>query len=143
MRFTNLSTIPSKDLKTLVRFVLPYMEFGTGVNINVFSGTLRDCEGNPTCSGKAFWSDRKCGARVEVGINPNATYPRTQRLAPGTPLLAFNSWEEEFVAVLAHELRHVDQFRSGLFHLGEEAEAEVDAERAAARVLAEYKKLTP
>jgi hypothetical protein len=67
-------------------------------------------------------------------MNPAATYPRTQRLNLRTPEVRFESWQDEFVMVLAHELRHIDQFALGAFPVGQELEAEVDAETYAASV---------
>lgn len=60
------------------------------------------------------------------------------------PYIAVNSWEEEIFLVLAHELRHADQFVGRKFLVGEEEEAEVDAEVFAAQQLnawRKYKKL--
>ncbi len=63
----------------------------------------------------------------------NAPFGTTHRKSLGKVII--NSWEEEFVLVLAHELRHIDQFWGASFP----KHYEVDAERFAIGVLNEYR----
>jgi hypothetical protein len=57
----------------------------------------------------------------------------------GNPPVVVTSAEEEFVVVLAHELRHIDQFWDGkLFE--RDADAESDAELFAHQILDEYRR---
>jgi hypothetical protein len=70
-----------------------------------------------------------------LGLNPDSTYPRAQRLNLLTPEVTFETWQDEVVMILAHELRHVTQFVLGAFSRDQELEAEVDAETFGATVL--------
>lgn len=51
----------------------------------------------------------------------------------GSPLLTFNNWQEHFVAVVAHELKHIHQFQNKL------PSSEVMAEKDALRILNIYR----
>jgi hypothetical protein len=50
-----------------------------------------------------------------------------------SPRIVLNDWREALVALTAHELQHIDQFRRG------RPASEVECERASARVLAAYR----
>lgn len=61
------------------------------------------------------------------------------RKVPVGPKIVLRSWEEEFVLVLSHELRHVDCYwnNSNMYDV---EEAERDAEATAVRVLEEFRR---
>lgn len=75
------------------------------------------------------------GYDVDLQVG-EAVYPRRTRLGPGMPELHLRSWEDEYVVVLAHELRHVHQFELRAF--SDPLEAERDAEVFAAAVLRKF-----
>lgn len=74
---------------------------------------------------------------VKLDIPHNVRYPRTSYHVREVGMVRFKSWDEEVVFVLAHELRHIDQFYTRVLtdHL-----AEVDAEKFAVSVLRDYRK---
>lgn len=143
MHLTNDSNLRrTRDLNPLIDFVAKYSKYAYLAKLVVVATTRTDNEGRPTCAGQAHRqnprlteADVSAPSLVEVGLNPESAYPRTQRLSRLTPELRFANWREEFVAVLAHELRHIDQFWTGSHTRGQELEAEVDAETFAAAVL--------
>jgi hypothetical protein len=143
VNLTNSSNLRrTRDLNPLIDFVAKYSKFAYLAKLVVTTTTRTDTEGRPTCAGQAHRqnprlteTDVSAPSLVEVGLNADASYPRTQRLSRLMPELRFANWREEFVAVLAHELRHIDQFWTGSHTQGQELEAEVDAETFAAAVL--------
>jgi hypothetical protein len=64
-------------------------------------------------------------------------YPRKTTHVDEVGTILLESWEEEVVLVLAHELRHIEQFSEGKQY--EYYEAEVDAERFGLKVLQQYR----
>jgi hypothetical protein len=132
MRLANLTNLP---VKPLIKFVEKHFDFSAKTQLFVDTTTQTDRYGGARCGGLASSDDK-----VYVTMNPAATYPRTQRLNLRTPEVRFESWQDEFVMVLAHELRHIDQFALGAFPVGQELEAEVDAETYAASVLERFKR---
>jgi hypothetical protein len=61
-------------------------------------------------------------------------YPLTTCYRASVGKVVFSDWKEEFLFVFAHELRHIDQFWGDC-----PRNYEVDAERHALSVLAEYR----
>jgi hypothetical protein len=76
---------------------------------------------------------------VTLLIAPNwlsRKYPYTDTYRPKVGPLTYTCWQDHFVALLAHELRHIEQFadlETWPRHLRED-----DAERCAKRLLAVY-----
>jgi hypothetical protein len=72
---------------------------------------------------------------VKMTLSAAERYPRLQRARSGGWCRSSSqTWEEEFLLVLAHELRHVDQFWGE--RITDAHKAEVDAERFALRCIA-------
>jgi hypothetical protein len=130
MRLANLTNLP---VKPLIKFVEKHFDSTAKTQLFVDTTTQTDRYGGARCGGLASSDDK-----VYVTMNPAATYPRTQRLNLRTPEVRFESWQDEFVMVLAHELRHIDQFALDAFR-GQAFEAEIDAETFAADVLAAFR----
>jgi hypothetical protein len=61
-------------------------------------------------------------------------YPSTQRYLPELPEVAVESWEEEFLLVVTHELRHIKQFWTD-FDCENTHGMEIDAEAFAIKTL--------
>jgi hypothetical protein len=135
---TNLR--PSYDLTRLAQFVIKYCDNADLAQVDIDVGYQLDQHGRPACGGLAYRDGDTY--TVAIGLDPRATYPRTQRLNLKTPCVRFESWQAEFVMVLAHELRHIDQFALGAFMRGQELEAEIDAEVFAAAVLEAWREST-
>jgi hypothetical protein len=75
---------------------------------------------------------------VKMTLSAAERYPRCSEHVPEVGPIEFQTWEEEFLLVLAHELRHVDQFWGE--RITDAHKAEVDAERFALRSLQRYRK---
>lgn len=76
---------------------------------------------------------------IKLWVSAKMRYPHTTSHVPAVPAVQLNSWQEEFILVAAHELRHAYQMGSGVFQALGPAYAEVDAERYAERVLERYR----
>lgn len=140
MRLRNASNLVStEDLAHLTQFVVNHCDNADLAQVFIGDTKQVDGAGEPTCGGLASQDGDKY--QVRIGINDEASYPRRQRLNLLTPEVRFDRWHDEYVMVLAHELRHIDQFALGAFRQGEELEAEVDAETFAAAVLGAWQKL--
>ncbi len=137
MSLENRSYRSIRYLNPLVQFVCNYTDFHEKAHIIIQNGDPQDNEGRPAMGGLAWSTDtgEKTHYDAAIALNKHCTYPRTQRLNLRTPEVRFGCWQDEFVCVLAHELRHIDQFVLGAFQKGEELESEVDAETFAAAVL--------
>lgn len=73
---------------------------------------------------------------VRLLIRRLGAYPRAYAYRKRAGVLKFYNWEEEFVAVLGHELYHIHQFKNPHqqdYHL------EVQAERFAKQLLEEFR----
>lgn len=95
----------------------------TGIN-----GAAYGLEGSYITSGKL--------SKIELNFGLKPKYPRNDCYRKSAGYVRFNSWKEEFILVLSHELRHVHQSWSKLkpFHY------EVDAEKHGIKVLNEYRR---
>ena len=76
---------------------------------------------------------------VMIWMSFGASYPRSTMHVPETGKIVLNSWEEEFVLVLAHEARHILHFRHFIDVMTPE-EMEIDAEFSALEVLEKFRK---
>lgn len=82
---------------------------------------------------------------IVLQVSRNRSYPVKdtycdEKDKPYAEEVTIHSWDEEFVLILAHELRHIDQFfcinGNGL----SERQMEEDAEKFAIKVLSSYRK---
>jgi len=76
---------------------------------------------------------------VKIKLSSSLQYPRLTRHVKETPIINLSSFDEEFVLVLAHELRHASQFDTGAFRVMTLESSEVDAENYAIRILERYR----
>lgn len=76
---------------------------------------------------------------VTVGVSKDKCYPWASEYRKSVGPVRFESWQEEFLFVLAHEFRHIDQF----WMLNPPRHYEVDAEHFAMGILAEYRDSKP
>jgi hypothetical protein len=149
----NRTRIPTDQLLPLIRWVLTYM----GEAANKANMLLTYRKRNGSISGVARKMAFSGGRRtrglpageplVEIHIGTTwdllKCYPRTETYKKRAGSMSYANWQEHFVALLAHEFRHIDQYAA---HADRKAmkqifnnSLEVDAERYAMRVLAKYK----
>ena len=134
MKIKNRSYLAPRILKPILRFVLARVRKEADL-VTLTQAHQVDLAGRPTCGGLATRDGDSYS--VEVGVDDRCEYPRVQRLCYRTPV-ELRSVEEEVVVILAHEMRHLDQF-AGRTHEGRDLEAEVDAELFAAEVLEQWR----
>lgn len=130
MRLSNASRRHSSALAPLCSFVYDHFKHANKVFLEVI-----DQEKSKRKSGGL--ADKYNGSsgmqsRVTVWLTGPRKWPMVSRFEGFSTKL--NSWEEEFVLVLAHELRHIDQF-----HTTVPADYERDAEGYAIKVLKAYR----
>lgn len=75
---------------------------------------------------------------VKIILGRGRKYPRGTSHVDSLGIIKLESWDEEVLFVLAHELRHIDQFWSMTFT--DEDAAELDAERFAIKVLKTWRR---
>lgn len=132
MRLTNRSrSLQTSTLNEIAEFVTSYCQYQHLAHICVFDRAERKIFGK----GRAHFP-----SLVEVYVSQGLSYPTVSDVVPGIHPAIVRSWEEEFVLVLAHELRHLDQFHNGSFLASERALAEIDAETVARSVLRAYRR---
>lgn len=83
---------------------------------------------------------------IEVGATwEQRGYPITETYKKRAGSMTYDNWQEHFVSLIAHELRHIEQYALGerkgtIRKMLSGGSMEVDAERHAMRLLAEFKK---
>lgn len=89
---------------------------------------------------RAYWQEHRAWMRTVGGKSEAYRYQRriVERHpygGKGSPLIEMRDWREGLVALAAHEFEHIRQFDNGL------SRSEVQAEKVAAKRLAEYRKM--
>lgn len=131
MRLINESSRSTSHLQTLIEFVSAYVPEAD----QVILGLSDHCEVGKMTQGLTARESPGRPILVTMGLSHNLPYPHTTRHVPALPAVRVTSWEEEFVLVLAHELRHAAQIAHRSYLKSEWYDAEVDAERFAYSVL--------
>lgn len=136
MRFENYSkTMEIRRVKEIAKFIAKYCKY------NVLA-TVRLLDAPPdkeTMGGIAYQQcpddsyDVAAPSLIKIWVTAHDNYPRQDSYVPEV-VVTFHDFEEELLYVLAHEMRHIDQFWTSLRRVFGH-EAEVDAERFALRVL--------
>lgn len=75
---------------------------------------------------------------ITVELSRGAVYPRTTRYVEEVGPIVVESFEEEFLVVLAHEAKHFDDFAVGL--VASDHKHEVRAERFAVKLLRKWRR---
>lgn len=130
---------PDKNgsVQPLVDFCLPHYKYAHNAAIFIFDepepGYVTHGAANKFNLGTALIYGRP--STVEITVSRGLWYPvlSTHRKSVGE--VRFENWKEEVLFVLAHELRHIDQFWS----IKPPRYYEVDAEKHAVHVLSEYR----
>ncbi len=132
----------ANQLRPLVAFVAKHFTHREKAVVIV-----QDQQCGMTCGGLAYPRHRKAaelgGANVvnlvKVFLPRALEYPHGSRVVPQLPPINLDSWEEDFIVTLAHELRHVDQFNNGTYDSGNPGPSELDAEAFGQSVLRLYR----
>jgi len=123
-KLRNTSSRPTKEIRDLTKWVAQWYLSANTVELEV--------------GGHTNWGDMAHGVaspeRVEILLPATDHYPVSTKLCRSTERVTLHNWKEEYVFVLAHELRHVDQF-----YAGDVKNYEKDAENFATMVLREYR----
>jgi hypothetical protein len=144
MKLVNTSTVPDTTLKQVIKYCLPRGLCLNDVSRIDFGNTERGFHGRA-------WGNTR---RVHVGV-PHYTKYRFKKCSGGfrgyLPINIY-SWEEHLVELVAHELRHIWQYKNKerlprevkrirKMNLGTRASlSEVDASLYAKRVVRQYRK---
>lgn len=161
MRVKNESAVPAETLKV----VRTFLEKRFAISHKT-AAVLLTSEPDPQAPGAIFMTgDAYPNGGWSRGLSPRhfikvyvpsleRPYPVKQQnpaggggIITGCPVITLNDWQEELVAVLAHELQHVVQYNTmqdqagGVQHVVRDADEqfEVEAERVAAAALAEWR----
>jgi hypothetical protein len=141
MRIQNESGVPTKTLRPLLKFALECLPPEAQM------AQFRILDGDPrkTMGGLADM-DGGCGATPSMVTlwltSPqNGMYPRADQHVPELDPVTLNSWTEEVLLIVAHELQHVVQFYDDESY--EDAHVmEVDAEAQAIQVLNAWRRFS-
>lgn len=139
MKIHNTSRLANKQIRPLVDFVCARFEFSymahlvlvdhdePGLGTNGWSWKEAEDDFDPTAP-----------SRVALVLSHGLPYPAKTYNQPEVGEITINSWEEEFVLVLGHELRHIDQYWSPAEF---PENFELDAEQHGVLALEAYRKL--
>lgn len=125
----------SSELRPLIDFVLSAVALaGVTVRLEIYDSA----ESGWTTGGEA----RNLNSNfisVALFLSRGLKFPyRRDYLTP----VRLDTWEEEFLFVLAHEFRHVQQFAERIWTPERREEMEIDADHAGVRVLDKYRRQT-
>lgn len=141
MKFENYSTrISTQAIKEAAKFIGKYCKYNVLATIRVLDAP----EEKFTMGGLAYQHcpdesyDVSAPSLIKIWVNKNNEYPKQDSYVPQV-VVVFQDFEEEFLYVLAHEMRHIDQFWTSLKSI-KGYEAEVDAEKFALKVLNLFRK---
>lgn len=140
MRLTNTSRLRTEEILPLLQFVESRCRFASFTNITVVDAPKR----KKVSGGIAVLNPRE-GSAVTIHFSQAISYPFLSHhpTLPNPPVALISSWQEAFLHIAAHELRHIDQFVTGWFTGGKTGptvdDAERDAECFAIWMLSEYR----
>jgi hypothetical protein len=127
----NTSHRSDAELKPLVKYVTDHCYHHKLAVIHVRSGLQRAfSQGHAR---KYHYNGTP--SLVTIRLSKALPYPYSSMYRKRAGPAIVHCWQEEFIFVLAHEMRHIDQFWS---ILGHHRHIEVDAERFAIQVLRSY-----
>lgn len=131
MDIKNESKTPLERFRTLVNFVCKQTDFSHLAVLYVLDAQQKSIGGkadqiNPDpCR---YASTLPGLIRMWLPTGQTEGYPKKSQFIKDLPPIILDTWEEEFVLVLAHELRHLDQFNLNRYKASQLDEAEKDAE---------------
>lgn len=138
IKLKNTSFRPTDELQYLVDFVSAHFSLKTKVILYV-ADQLRHSRITGLALENQIFSRNGSRTQNQITIKlGDRKFPYATQYLPEVPPQTIETWQEEFVLVLGHELGHVRQFLDQIEI--SEYEAEVDAERQGYRALAYWKK---
>lgn len=152
MKIVNRTQVPDAAVFPLIQWVLAHMdEKARGCNILLMQKARWKGIGgiaNQMGFGRGRVSRGLPQAEPLVTIQIGARweeikYPKTETYKERAGSMTYYNWREHFVALLAHELRHIEQYatiESKEARKQRYGSLEVDAERHAQKILALYQK---
>lgn len=163
MKYRNDTRFPDALLRPLIEWTRSKMDEGAqqaqirimysiGARGNGIAGIANGMAWGAGSRGKGFLPSLPL---VRILVSPRwdmRRYPFEETYKQRAGALRYETWQEHFVALVAHELRHVDQTfiaRKNGVRTKKEKQAmfggsvEVDAERHAKLILAEYRRERP
>lgn len=140
MRIENRSTLyTTARLQPLVDFVSKYCKEAGTATLSVKDSKNHDL----ICGGMAYqWRPtelRGSGGYIEMVLSRHS-YPCKSEHVPEVGAIELHSFEEEFVMVLAHESKHLDDFEGEYTKSEDDSFWEMRAELHAVKVLKAFRK---
>lgn len=142
MKVVNESHRALSDILPLVEFVAAKTQYADMAYLHIHPGQYGS-DGTPRVARGQAERDNKNSAgttpsRVDIWLAKGVCFPRDDEYpAAGVGVVVLQDWREEFVLVLAHELRHIDQF---WWFRQRPGNIEYDAESFAVKVLNQWRK---
>lgn len=136
VKVLNQTLYPTAEIEELLKIA------GEGIDPGAVVVRVKDCRGPFTGRAyRAFMASEwwPTGVRyVLLRVGPKCKFPWTRRyqykrLKTAPPRYRFATWQEAIVGVGAHELTHIEQFRT------QRPASEVEAEWALVRALERYR----
>lgn len=138
MYVVNETQYDNSVLNPLIQFVLTHMPIGQFAWLHMVEGGVNhplEVTGGLAEAHVPFPGNPTAPHRVTLWLRfDTAKYPYKTCHRKSVGEVEVASWQEEFILVLAHELRHIHQFV-----FGTPRQYEVDAERCAIAVLERYR----
>lgn len=136
MRFENYTqTMSIQKVKEFAKFIGKHCKYNTLTTVRLLDAPPDKCSvgglAYQRCPDDSY--DVSAPSLIKIWVTNHNNYPRKDMYVPEV-VVTFHDFEEELLYVLAHEMRHIDQFWTSLRRVYGH-EAEVDAERFALRVL--------
>lgn len=128
MILDNRSSFSTATLRKLTNFVAKKCRLPELAHIRVYDG-----RGEGLAYKSSPYKDTPTVSCVEIWLK-DGPFPKVNCYRKRAGKMKIYSWEEEYVLILAHELRHIDQFWTKMPRF-----YEVDAERFAMDVLKTYR----
>lgn len=143
MKVWNQSSWSTRDLRPLIKFVEKYSPYAFLARLRLFDGPP-DIGITGGYAEKVDTSDDAVSgyfSAVTLWLRPDPEFPVKERFVAGKGSVILHDFVEEFIFVLAHELRHVsvfyDESLQGKLKTVDAEEA--DAEKWALKVLNDYR----
>ncbi len=143
MDIENETTTPTKKFRSIVDFVCKHVDFSYMASMQILKSR------KPLLAGMAYKKDPRRGCRSTESLvriwlpdqNIPQLYPKISQYVQEVPAIRLNSWEEEWLVVISHEMAHVQDFWNETFQDTEQGryDAEVAAESFAVKLLGLYR----
>ena len=144
MQIRNRSRIPMRTIRRLLDFVLERMPYMARMaRITVSNAPTRRSGSGMAYKLSPWGHSILTPSHIQLKLsNPKEWHPWSDKHCKGAPRIFFKTWEEECIALIAHELRHVIQFWDVgiIIQNWSEEQEEADAENFAVAVLKQWRK---